>query len=151
MSQSRVLDVLEREEDFVPYVYDDDTGEAITPDKPLKGFATIGHGILVDVRRGGGITEAESRWLMGNRVDSIRQALKNRIAFWSDLSIDCQDALILMAYQMGVNGVLGFRRMLKALESGNRQEAADEALDSQWAKQTPARARRVALIIQGED
>jgi len=53
-------------------------------------------------------------------------------------------ALANMAFQMGVSGLLGFPRMLTALKAGRWQEAHDQALDSKWAKQTPARAQRVA-------
>lgn len=151
MSQAYIMNVLEDEEGFVAVVYDDATGKPIAPGTPLQGFATIGHGILVDERRGGGITEAESQFLMGNRVTLARNELTDRITFWSDLPMDCQDALILMAYQMGVNGVMGFRKMLGALRLGDREAAADEALDSKWARQTSARAQRVAALIRGEE
>ena len=60
-------------------------------------------------------------------------------------------ALREMAYQMGVPRVMGFKRMLAALERKDWQRAADEALDSRWAEQTPARAQRVALKMHGGD
>ena len=49
-----------------------------------------------------------------------------------------------MAYQMGVSGVMNFKKMLSALVSGNYQLASQEALDSMWATQTPERAMRIA-------
>ena len=55
-----------------------------------------------------------------------------------------------MAYQLGVNGVGNFSKMLNALESGDRETAAIEALDSKWATQTPERAERVANMIGGD-
>lgn len=54
-----------------------------------------------------------------------------------------------MAYQLGVSGVLRFRKMLEALRAGDREKAAEEALDSAWATQTPERAQRVARLIRG--
>jgi lysozyme len=53
-----------------------------------------------------------------------------------------------MAYQMGVEGVQGFSKMIAALQVGDYPRAADEALDSLWAKQTPARARDVAQRLE---
>jgi lysozyme len=50
---------------------------------------------------------------------------------------------------MGVSGVLKFKGMLEALKAGKRELAANEALDSLWARQTPERARRVAEQIRG--
>jgi lysozyme len=56
-----------------------------------------------------------------------------------------------MAYQMGVEGVCGFKTMLRCLEAGELEKAAGAALNSRWAKvQTPARAKRVAAMIRGE-
>jgi lysozyme len=48
-----------------------------------------------------------------------------------------------------VAGVLKFKGMLEALKAGKREFAANEALDSLWARQTPERARRVAAQIRG--
>jgi hypothetical protein len=48
-----------------------------------------------------------------------------------------------------VAGVLGFKLMLKALARGDRAEAERQALDSDWAEQTPNRAKRVARAIGG--
>lgn len=53
-----------------------------------------------------------------------------------------------MAYQLGVSGLLKFKNMWSALEKGDFEEAAKEALDSLWAKQTPNRANRHADVIR---
>jgi lysozyme len=54
-----IVSILEKEEGFVPHVY-----------KDHLGYWTIGHGILVDERKGGGITIEESRYLLNNRPDT---------------------------------------------------------------------------------
>ena len=56
-------------------------------------------------------------------------------------------ALVNMAFQMGVHGLLSFKKMLAALEQGNWILAYNHALDSKWYKQTPLRARRVANVL----
>ena len=53
-----------------------------------------------------------------------------------------------MAYQMGVEGVLGFQNMIAALERGDWEAVETEALDSRWAKQAPARASDVASRLR---
>lgn len=55
-----------------------------------------------------------------------------------------RDYLISMAFQLGVSGVLMFRRLLAALAAGEWQSAHDEAMASDWYAQTPARCERAA-------
>lgn len=50
--------------------------------------------------------------------------------------------LISMAYQMGVEGLSGFKKMLFAIANGKWNNAKREMLNSRWAKQTPERAER---------
>ena len=54
------------------------------------------------------------------------------------------DAVINMAYQMGVDKFMGFKRMRDALIRCDWQTAYNEAMASAWARQTPGRAERVA-------
>lgn len=70
-------------------------------------------------------------WLQ-HRPDSIRRALGN------------------MCFQLGINGLLKFKKMLHALEIGDYAGAKREALDSQWAQQTPERAKRVTDLFTDE-
>ena len=53
-----------------------------------------------------------------------------------------------MAYQLGVGGVTKFRRMIAHLDVGDHVNAAAEALDSQWARNFPQRAREVAHMLK---
>lgn len=108
------------------------------------GFWTIGAGILIDERKGGGLDDEEIDWLLARRAEKARAALAKRLPWFSQLDQVRQDGLVNMAYQLGVDGVLGFPRMLAALRDQRWHEAAHQALDSLWAKQTPERARRIA-------
>jgi len=58
------------------------------------------------------------------------------------------DALISMAYQMGVNGLALFRDMLTSIAQSNFDAAANAMLDSLWARQTGGRARRHAEVMR---
>ena len=49
-----------------------------------------------------------------------------------------------MAYQMGFMGVLGFKKMWRALRDMDYVTAAAEMKDSRWFKQTPVRAGSLA-------
>ena len=55
-----------------------------------------------------------------------------------------QAILISMAYQMGAEGLSGFKNTLKAIASQNWHAAQSGMLASKWAKQTPNRANRHA-------
>ncbi|HBT3063130.1 TPA: glycoside hydrolase family protein [Klebsiella aerogenes] len=57
-------------------------------------------------------------------------------------------ALVNMVFQMGVQGVIQFRKMLHSLNRLEYRTAADEALNSVWARQTPNRAKRVTEVIR---
>ncbi|WP_163836887.1 glycoside hydrolase family protein [Spartinivicinus ruber] len=60
----------------------------------------------------------------------------------------CNDArkavLISMAYQMGISGLLKFRKALKAIADQRWSDGKTEMLDSRWARQTKKRALRHA-------
>lgn len=49
-----------------------------------------------------------------------------------------------MAYQMGFKGVLGFKKMWRALRDMDYVTAAAEMKNSRWFKQTPVRAGSLA-------
>lgn len=58
------------------------------------------------------------------------------------------DVLTSMAYQMGVDGLALFRGTLGSITNGDFDAAANGMLDSLWARQTPARARRHADVMR---
>jgi lysozyme len=59
-----------------------------------------------------------------------------------------QAVLIGMAFQMGTNGLLGFRQTLAYVRDQRWPQAASSMLSSTWAKQTPARAARMARQME---
>ena len=58
-----------------------------------------------------------------------------------------------MVYQMGEKGVSKFKKMFKALrqEPKDYEEAADQMMDSRWAKQTYSRARSLSESMRKLD
>lgn len=138
MDREALKSDLIRDEGVVLYAYEDHLG-----------YQTIGCGRLIDRRRGGGITMDEAMHLLGNDIERVEAELDRRISWWRGLSASRQRALANMAFQLGVNGLLGFRKMLAALRAGDYEKAASEALDSAWAAQTPQRAERVVKLLKG--
>lgn len=125
-----------------------DEGEILHAYEDHLGYLTIGVGILIDKRKGGGITQEESRYLLRNRIRKRIAELESRFEWWNALDPVRQQALVCMAFQLGTNGVANFRKMCNALSVRDYETAAREALDSNWAKQTPARAQRMAQILR---
>jgi lysozyme len=124
-----------------------DEGEKLFAYKDHLGYLTIGVGRLIDKRKGGGISEEESAYLLSNDINRIDADLRSRLAWFANLDEVRQEALINMAFQLGVDGLLKFRNTLAAIRDERYEHAAELARQSLWAKQTPARAKRVCLQI----
>ena len=112
------------------------------------GYWTIGIGRMIDKRRGGGITRDEANYLLTVDIVKIETALDARIPWWRDAAPSRQRALLNMAFQMGVGGLMKFKRTLAMAKRGDWNQAATNALKSRWARQTPTRAKRVAALMR---
>ena len=112
------------------------------------GYWTIGIGRMIDKRRGGGITRDEANYLLTVDIVKIETALDKRIPWWREASPNQQRALLNMAFQMGVGGLMKFKRTLAMAKRGDWNQAATNALKSRWARQTPTRAKRVAALMR---
>ncbi len=65
-----------------------------------------------------------------------------------DLNEKAEEILIEMVFQLGKTGVSKFKNMWKALSGLEYSAAADQMLDSRWAKQTPNRANGMADVMR---
>jgi lysozyme len=112
------------------------------------GFWTIGVGRLIDPKKGGGLSQDEIEYLLDNDIKKITEQVHKFLPWVSKLNEPRQAVLIGMAFQMGLRGLLQFKRTLGSIEDGHYSEAAAGMLDSTWAKQTPARAQRLAKQME---
>ena len=55
-----------------------------------------------------------------------------------------------MAYNLGINSLLGFKNTLATIQAGRYNDAADGMLASKWATQVGDRATRLAKMMRGE-
>lgn len=124
-----------------------DEGERLHAYHDHLGYLTIGVGRLIDQRRGGGISPDESAFLLGNDVARVTRELQQRLPWFRALDEVRRAALINMGFQLGVAGLMAFTRSLECVRDARYAEAETHLLNSAWAKQTPARARRVARQI----
>lgn len=120
-----LLEDIKAEEGFSAVVY-----------KCTEGFDTIGYGTKMP------ITKDEAELILNHRLNQTKAQLTS---YLYDLEIkqEAWDILFNMAYQLGVNGVLKFKKMIEALRVKDYKEASKQGLDSLWAKQTTQRANRL--------
>lgn len=130
---SRLLDRVLLHEGFESEPYPD----------PLLGWEkpTFGHGLTY-------ITEEESKFLAQRRLKAHYKALCKAHNWLTRRPVEAQEVVTEMAYQMGTTGCLNFRKMWAALKSKDYDQAANEMLDSLWAKQTPNRAKDLSEIMR---
>ena len=110
-----------------------------------NGVDTLGYGR--NVSQGAGISKEEAEYLLDNDLKRISQTLPNKVPCFAKLSQARQEILIEMAFQLGLGGLLRFKKFLGFLESGNFEQASQAMLKSRWATQTPQRAKRLAKAM----
>ena len=137
MNRLQLMRDLHRDEGSVRHAYQDS-----------EGLWTIGVGHLIDERRGGGISKDVERYILDEDVAAVVAALDIHMVWWRSMPEAAQRALANMVFNLGLNGVAGFKRMVSALERKDYAKAADEALDSKWATQVGERADRIADLYR---
>ena len=142
---SALATLLAREEGLRLTVYDDATGRPLLPGMTVVGHPTIGIGRCLDRR---GISEAEAFALLDNDLAAVRREVAAALPWSTGLSEARQVVLQAMAFQMGLAGLLKFRDTLAAVRRADYTAAAAGMLASAWARQTPARAARMAAMMR---
>ncbi len=112
-------------------------GLRLKPYKCTEGKLTIGYGRCLDTR---GITKYEAELLLTHDVAEIIEQLSCALSFWRLLEEPRKAVLVNMAFNIGVHGLLKFKKTLSLIESGDYSSASIEMMDSKWAKQVPNRA-----------
>ena len=125
-----IIDQLRRDEGVRNFPYTDTTGHI-----------TIGVGRNLTVV---GISDPEIEVLLVDDVQSVIRILEARLPYFSALDPVRQGVLINMTFNLGFDGLEGFRGMLTAVARGDWEAAAAAMLESEWAKQVGDRATRLA-------
>ncbi|MBE6447896.1 MAG: lysozyme [Alphaproteobacteria bacterium] len=94
-----------------------------------------------------GITKSAALYLLRNDIKRTFKDCKEHISFFDTLDSERQYALLDMAFNMGIGGLLKFKQMLSFLEYGEYSKAASECLNSNYAKKTGSRAKRIAHLL----
>jgi lysozyme len=116
----------------------------LKPYRCTAGKLTIGVGRNLDDK---GITQDEALFLLRNDIATVTTQLQ-KYDWYINVDPIRRKVLIDMAYNLGITGLLQFRRMIAALERGDYEGAADQMLDSRWAEQVGMRATRLAEMMR---
>jgi len=115
-------------------------GLRLTPYKDSVGVLTIGYGHNLER----GITREVADLIFQRDLEDAAEDAQ-KLPFFLTLDDTRQEILIEMIFQMGLARVKGFKRMSAALGHRNYDAAANEMLDSKWAKSdSPSRAQYLA-------
>ena len=109
------------------------------------GKLTIGIGRNLEDR---GISDAEATYMLRNDIRAFRRELTQMWPWFTRLSSVRQAVLVDMAFNLGVAGLSTFKKMLTATGCGYYSMAAEEMMDSKWAKQVGKRAERLSVMME---
>lgn len=133
---TNIKDLLIRHEGIVPHAYQDSLG-----------YWTIGVGHLIDKRRGGKLSQAIIDAILLEDIEDVKRNLPSWIS--PDTLGDVRYAVLVdMGFNLGVAGLLEFKRTLGLVSEGRYEEASVAMMESKWAKQVGPRASRLSLMMK---
>ena len=115
-------------------------GLRLKPYHCTAGKLTIGYGRNLEDK---GISIEEAEELLLNDLAECERKLINA-GLLNGLNDARKAVLINMCFQLGFSGLSRFKLTLGHIAQGNYEEAAEEMLNSRWAKQTPNRAKELS-------
>ena len=111
-----------------------------------SGLATIGVGRCIE-EGSLGLSDDEIDYLLENDIKRCKQELIS-LSWFADLDSVRQDAIVNLCFNLGLTRLMGFQNAMGAMAIGDYEKAADEFLDSRWAKQVGQRSLDVAHMIR---
>ncbi len=120
-------------------------GLRLKPYRDPVGKLTIGVGRNLDDT---GLRSDEVQLMLDNDIAEVEESLALALPFWSQLDDARQRVLTNMAFNLGTLGLLKFKRTLAHVAAGEYHAAADEMLNSTWAKQVGNRALELSAMMR---
>jgi lysozyme len=122
-----------------------DEGLRLKPYRCTAGKLTIGVGRNLDDI---GINKVEAIMLLNNDIERSIEATRKIVHDFDTLNDTRKRVLVNMCFNLGPWGLKNFRNMLAAVKVRDYARAADEMLDSKWARQVGRRAERLAEMMR---
>ncbi len=120
-------------------------GCELYPYQCTQGYTSLGIGRNLQSR---GITKDEALYMLKTDIEIITNELNANFPWWKDMSENRRLALADLAFNLGMPKLKAFKRCLAYMEEGKYAESAMELLDSNYARQLPARSQRNADLIR---
>jgi len=117
--------------------------------KPYRcpaGKLTIGYGRNI---QDNGITKAEALFLLTEDVKRCRAECERAFSWFKDIDQTRQDVIVELDFNMGLDRLKTFKKMLAACARKDYEAASKEMLDSLWARQVGERSETLAAIMKG--
>ena len=119
------------------------------PYRCTAGYLTIGVGRNIEER---GLLDDEIDFILDNDIEVVMNEVSVTFDWFFDLSEVRQRVVADMIFNIGMPRFKQFKKMIAALEKGDWSEAANQMMDSKWAKQVGKRAERLRDMMEtGED
>ena len=120
-------------------------GLRLKPYTDTVGKLTIGVGRnLTD----NGVSELEAEGMCIRDMADVDADLDRNVAWWREMSEPRQMVFVDMCFNLGWPRFSQFRRMLASAEDGDYATAADEMIDSRWARQVGTRADLLETMMR---
>ncbi|WP_086254429.1 glycoside hydrolase family protein [Campylobacter vicugnae] len=122
------------------------------------GVDTIGYGFNVnyleedELALNNGVVEPMSRKVADKilelKLEKLKAALIREFSWVEQKPVIVQEALLEMAYQLGIPKMKSFSQTLTYIKESNYQQAAINLRKSKWAQQTPRRVENLIRSLQ---
>lgn len=134
-NMAKLIEMIKRHEGVKKYVYEDSFG-----------IKTIGVGRNLENM---GLLSKEIDFLLMNDLERVITELENTFDWFSDLDGARRDAMIDIAFNLGVGSrLLSFKKALAAMSHEDYAKASIEFMDSRWAEQVGSRAVELCDMIE---
>jgi lysozyme len=121
-------------------------GLRLKPYRCTAGKLTIGIGRNLDDC---GITQSEAYVMLINDIMNCEKQLQSKIPdIYNGLDEVRKSVLLNMCFNLGINGLLGFKNTLAFVKAGDWERAANNMLVSRWAKQVGRRAIELSELMR---
>jgi len=129
------------DEGFEQFPYDDETGKRVSAP---AGKLTIGIGFnLSDA----GLSMVECMFILKNRINMLDVTLSTNLHGYSELDEVRQSALINMAYNLGINGLLAFHDFILFVTGNDYIHAANDLRATKVYQELTHRYERISEAI----
>lgn len=123
-------------------------GLRLDPYLDTVGKLTIGVGRNLDDR---GISYEEAMYLLDNDINDLMEKLPLIYSWYPGLSDVRKIVIISMAFNLGLKKFSEFKNFRTALMENKFNLAAQEMLNSKWARQVGRRARTLATMMVSDE